>query len=62
MACRVGQLLALAEGQGLTEGEIRKHFMSNESLTASLFGLASEHSVIKSRLSGRLIKKVASQS
>jgi hypothetical protein len=56
MACRVGQILALAQESGLTEGEIRNNFMSNEALTASLFGLASEHSVIKSRLSGRLRK------
>ncbi|ADG97793.1 hypothetical protein Srot_1325 [Segniliparus rotundus DSM 44985] len=56
MACRVGQILALAEEQGLTEGELREGFMSDGALTASLFGLASEHSVIKSRLSGRLRK------
>ncbi|KXX56832.1 hypothetical protein [Rhodococcus sp. LB1] len=59
MACRVGQILALAEEHGLTEGEICGNFMSNESLTASLFGLASEHSVIKSRLSGRMRKATA---
>lgn len=56
MACRVGQLLALAKETGLTEAEIRKAFMSNESLTASLFGLASEYTVIKNRLSGRIHK------
>ncbi|MEU8901415.1 hypothetical protein AB0C65_36500 [Nocardia sp. NPDC048505] len=56
MACRVGQILALANEQGLTEDEITRGFMSNEALTASLFGLASEHSVIKARLSGRLKK------
>jgi len=59
MACRVGQILSLADESGLTEAEIRGHFMSNEALTASLFGLASEHSVIKSRLSGRLRKASA---
>ncbi|WP_159080338.1 hypothetical protein [Nocardia suismassiliense] len=60
MACRVGQILALANEQGLTEDEITRGFMSNEALTASLFGLASEHSVIKSRLSGRMKKASAS--
>lgn len=60
MACRVGQMLALADEQGLTHDEITKAFMSNEALTGSLFGLASEHTVIKSRLSGRLRKSSAS--
>lgn len=60
MACRVGQILALANEQGLTEDEITRGFMSNEALTASLFGLASEHSVIKGRLSGRFKKASAS--
>ncbi|MBY6366533.1 hypothetical protein [Rhodococcoides corynebacterioides] len=54
MACRVGQMLALADQQGLTHEELTRAFMSNEALTGSLFGLASEHAVIKTRLSGRL--------
>jgi hypothetical protein len=56
MACRVGQILALARESGLTENDVRRDFMSNEALTASMFGLASEHAVIKTRLSGRLRK------
>jgi hypothetical protein len=58
MACRVGQILSLAKESGLTEAEIRTTFMTNSALTASLFGLASEHTVIKQRLSGR-VKKVS---
>lgn len=56
MACRVRQLLSLAKETGTKESEISSHFMGNESLTASLFGLASEHMWIKNRLPGRLRK------
>lgn len=56
MACRVGQILSLARNSGLTENDVRQGFMSNEALTASLYGLASEHTVIMTRLSGRLLR------
>ncbi|WP_280494733.1 hypothetical protein [Nocardia asiatica] len=54
MACRVGQILSLAKDSKITMDELQKNFMSNEALTASLFGLASEHAVIKARLAPRL--------
>ncbi len=59
MACRVGQILALTKESGLTVDEVCSSFMTNSALTASLFGLASEHAVIKQRLSGRVKKTPA---
>jgi hypothetical protein len=56
MACRVGQILALGRSAGLTLSTLTDGLMSNEALTCSLFGLASEHTVIKGRLSGRVRK------
>ena len=56
MACRVGQILTLGRKAGLTHSALTEGLMSNEALTCSLFGLASEHAVIKGRLSGRVRK------
>ena len=53
MACRVGQILALGASKELSVHTLTEGLMSNEALTCSLFGLASEHEVIKSRLSRR---------
>lgn len=56
MACRVGQVLALGQESRVTVSALTSDLMSNEALTCSLFGLASEHEVIKTRLSRRVRK------
>ncbi|GAA3964887.1 hypothetical protein [Gordonia caeni] len=61
MACRVGQILSMAKKYEMSEDEITRTFMSNESLTASLFGLAAEHEGIKQRVGRKVkVKRVAS--
>ncbi len=52
MACRVGQLFMMAKKTGLTDNELISTFIDGTSLTASLYGLASEHAALKQKTSG----------
>ena len=49
MACRVGQLLLMMKKMGLTHHELEDTLLSNHALTASLYGLVSEHAVLKQK-------------
>lgn len=52
MACRVGQILRYGQVQKLSDHALGETLLSNDALTAALFGLASEDAAIKQRTSG----------